>query len=249
MQHWSEAGIGEQGLYRTKARALRKAKKTAALPDWIRPQPGLFVALVAGESMNRRIPNGAWCLFRANPAGTREERAVVVQHRSIADPDTGGRYTVKRYSSEKVVAEEGGWRHQRITVWPDSDRPAFEVIVIDPLDADEDLAKVAEMLMLISEGDEQNGGRRRGGGRQQCSGCSRTHCGTRCPQAVVQRSPRAARASVSPEAAMCVVRLGAACDSATVRSRAAISGRVAHACIRRTGRFGVWTMTRWAHPG
>jgi hypothetical protein len=45
--------------------------------------------------------------------------------------------------------------------------------VIDLLDADEDLAMVAEMLMLmlISEGDEQNGGRRRGGGRHQCSAC------------------------------------------------------------------------------
>jgi DUF2075 family protein len=30
-----------------------------ALPDWIRPQPELFVAQVIGESMNRRIPNGA----------------------------------------------------------------------------------------------------------------------------------------------------------------------------------------------
>lgn len=72
-----------------------------------------------------------------------------------------------------MVAEEGDWRRQRITVWPDSDRPAFEPIVIDLLDADEDLAMVAEMLMLmlISEGDEQNGGRRRGGGRHQCSAC------------------------------------------------------------------------------
>jgi uncharacterized protein len=42
-----------------------------ALPDWVRPQPGLFVAQVVGESMNRRIPSGSWCLFRANPGGTR----------------------------------------------------------------------------------------------------------------------------------------------------------------------------------
>ncbi len=61
-----------------------------ALPDWVRPQPGLLVAQVLGESMNRRIPNGAWCLFRANPTGTRRGKVVVVQHRSIADPETGG---------------------------------------------------------------------------------------------------------------------------------------------------------------
>lgn len=43
------------------------AETWVALPDWVRAQPGLFVAKVAGESMNRRIPNGSWCLFRAPP--------------------------------------------------------------------------------------------------------------------------------------------------------------------------------------
>ncbi|MDA0226289.1 MAG: DUF2075 domain-containing protein [Proteobacteria bacterium] len=121
------------------------------LPDWVHPQPGLFVAQVVGESMNRRIPNGAWCLFRANPAGTREGKVVVVQHRSIADPETGGQYTVKVYSSEKVPAEEGGWRHRRITLRPDSDRPGFEPIVIEVGDGDEGFVVVAEMLMVLRE--------------------------------------------------------------------------------------------------
>jgi len=30
-----------------------------------KPAPGLFVAQVVGESMNRRIPNGAYCVFRS----------------------------------------------------------------------------------------------------------------------------------------------------------------------------------------
>ena len=38
------------------------------LPDSFRPQKGHFVARVVGDSMNKRIPNGAWCLFKANPA-------------------------------------------------------------------------------------------------------------------------------------------------------------------------------------
>ena len=51
---------------------------------WVRPNgrtkpaPGLFVAQVVGESMNRRIPNGAYCVFRhpveglaAGPGGAR----------------------------------------------------------------------------------------------------------------------------------------------------------------------------------
>lgn len=121
-----------------------------ALPDWVRPQPGLFVAQVLGESMNRRIPNGSWCLFRANPAGTREGKVVVVQHRSIADPETGGRYTVKVYASEKVPAEDGGWRHELITLRPDSDQPVFEPIRINLRDGDDSFLVVAEMLMVLA---------------------------------------------------------------------------------------------------
>lgn len=121
------------------------------LPDWIRPQPGLFVAQVIGESMNRRIPNGAWCLFRANPGGTRDGKVVVVQHRSIADPETGGRYTIKVYRSEKVQAEDGGWRHRRITLSPDSDRPEFQPIIIEVAGDEEGFAVVAEMLMVMAE--------------------------------------------------------------------------------------------------
>jgi uncharacterized protein len=127
------------------------ANDWVALPDWVRPQPGLFVAQVVGESMNRRIPNGSWCLFRANPAGTRKGKVVVVQHRSIADPETGGRYTVKVYASEKVPAEDGGWRHERVTLQPDSDRPGFEPIELSFLSGEEDFSVIAEMLMVLTE--------------------------------------------------------------------------------------------------
>lgn len=125
------------------------ATEWVALPDWVRPQPGLFVAQVVGESMNRRIQNGAWCLFRANPAGTREGKVVVVQHRSIADPETGGQYTIKVYSSEKVPAEDGGWRHHRIALRPDSDQSGFEPIVIELGEDEEGFAVVAEMLTVL----------------------------------------------------------------------------------------------------
>lgn len=125
------------------------ADEWVALPDWVNPQPGLFVAQVVGESMNRRIPNGAWCLFRANPTGTRQGKVVVVQHRSIADPETGGRYTVKLYTSEKVPAVEGGWRHERITLRPDSDCPGFEPIDLVASDDEGGLRVIAEMLTVL----------------------------------------------------------------------------------------------------
>ena len=120
------------------------------LPDWIAPQPGLFIAQVIGESMNRRIPNGSWCLFRANPAGTRQGKVVIAQHHSIDDPETGGRYTIKVYSSEKVPDDEGEWRHKRIVLRPDSTHPGFEPIEIDQTDDKEDFRIIAEMLMVLS---------------------------------------------------------------------------------------------------
>lgn len=120
-----------------------------APPDWIRPQPGMFVAQVIGESMNRRIPNGAWCLFRANPGGTRQGKVVVAQHRSIDDPELGGRYTVKVYSSEKVGDDDGGWRHLRVTLRPDSDRPEYRPIELELSDADDPVVIVAELLDVL----------------------------------------------------------------------------------------------------
>ena len=71
------------------------------LPEEFRPREGLFVAQVLGESMNRRIPDGSWCLFSTDRGGSREGKIVLVEHRLRDDPETGGRYTVKRYRSEK----------------------------------------------------------------------------------------------------------------------------------------------------
>lgn len=108
------------------------AEDWVALPDWVRPQPGLFVAQVAGESMNRRIPNGSWCLFRANPAGTREGKVVVVQHRSIADPETGGDtrsrcmcMRARRCRTGTVVGGTSASRYGRIPIARNSKRSKF----------------------------------------------------------------------------------------------------------------------------
>lgn len=124
------------------------ATEWVELPEWVKPQPGLFVAQVVGESMNKRIPNGAWCLFRANPQGTRNGKIVVVQHRSISDPETGGSYTIKRYRSEKVVDADGGWRHKRVELVPESDGVGFEVMTVQAGDADS-LVVIAEWLMVV----------------------------------------------------------------------------------------------------
>src|SRR5690606_40461513 len=88
------------------------------LPEHIRMSNDYFVAQVVGESMNRRIPNGSWCLFKANPGGSREGKVVLVQHRDIQDVEQGGHYTVKEYHSDKTYAEDGTWRHSGIRLRP-----------------------------------------------------------------------------------------------------------------------------------
>jgi phage repressor protein C with HTH and peptisase S24 domain len=102
------------------------------LPAIYRPQPGMFVAQVVGESMNRRIPNGSWCLFRANPQGTRSGKVVVAQHRLISDPESGGSFTVKVYSSKKEQTMDGEWRHSRLELSPDSTDSSFKPLVFGP---------------------------------------------------------------------------------------------------------------------
>jgi uncharacterized protein len=118
------------------------------LPSHFRPQPGLFVAQVMGESMNRRIPNGSWCLFKANPVGTKQGKIVVAQHRSVYDPDLGGSFTVKIYTSEKHVVSDDSWRHVKVVLSPDSDASSMKAIEIRGTSAAE-VRIVAEFVSLL----------------------------------------------------------------------------------------------------
>jgi uncharacterized protein len=107
------------------------------LPPEFRIQEGMFVTRVVGESMNRRIPNGAWCLFRSNPVGTRDGKIVLVRHRQINDSDTGGHFTIKVYHSEKSPSEESDWQHRRIILTPDTTANGYSPIVIEGAELDE----------------------------------------------------------------------------------------------------------------
>lgn len=111
-----------------------------------RSAPGLFVGRVVGESMNRRIPSGAFCLFRHPVTGSRQGRVLMVQHRDLADPEHGGSYTVKVWESDKVV-EADEWRHREIRLVPDSSDPEFKPIVLRA--ADDYLQVVAEFLEVL----------------------------------------------------------------------------------------------------
>ena len=117
------------------------------LPESFRPQRGHFVTRVVGESMNHRIPNGSWCLFRANPGGSRQGKIVIVQHRSIQDADTGTHCTIKVYFSESETGENG-WRHQRISLRPDSTHEGYRTIeLVD--DGAQELTVIAEFVAVL----------------------------------------------------------------------------------------------------
>lgn len=98
------------------------------LPFNIIPQKGYFVCKVVGESMNKRIPNGAYCLFKQDAGGSRNGKIVLVQSTAIQDADFGSGYTVKEYHSEKVVTADEGWQHSAISLQPLSDDLSYETI-------------------------------------------------------------------------------------------------------------------------
>ena len=124
-----------------------EAMEWVALPEDFRVQRGLFLSRVVGESMNRRIPNGSWCLFRANPAGTRHGRVVLAEHRQISDPDTGGHYTVKVYESRYTRTRDGR-RSGTVILKPDSTDRRYEPIIFRE-DEQRDLRVLAEFVAVV----------------------------------------------------------------------------------------------------
>lgn len=89
----------------------------------------MFIAQVVGCSMEPKIPNGSYCVFRARPAGSRQGKIVLAQHRDIADPETMGAFTVKRYKSEKINNSDGTWQHRKIALEPlNADYKPIEIL-------------------------------------------------------------------------------------------------------------------------
>lgn len=110
-----------------------------------RLRKGMFVAQVIGKSMEPAIPDAAYCLFRAPVEGTRQGKTVLVQLRDTNDPETGQRYTVKRYESKKT-RQGDNWRQAKVTLKPVN--PDFKAIVISGVD-EANLQVVAELVEVL----------------------------------------------------------------------------------------------------
>jgi SOS-response transcriptional repressor LexA len=106
----------------------------------------MFVAKAVGRSMEPKIHDGDYCVFRADPVGTKQGKIVLAKYRGPADPDTGGSFTVKRYSSEKIPDPDGDWRHTKVTLSPIN--PAFQPIILTP-ESEGDVHIVAEFLDIL----------------------------------------------------------------------------------------------------
>lgn len=99
------------------------------LPEEFSTRSGMFVIRVQGESMNKRIPNGSWCLFRQTTGGTKNGKVVLVQHNNIADTDHGGSYTVKVYHSEKRQIDDT-LINEKVILSPESNAIGYFDIVL-----------------------------------------------------------------------------------------------------------------------
>ncbi|MBX3349008.1 MAG: DEAD/DEAH box helicase family protein [Nitrospira sp.] len=106
----------------------------------------MFVARAVGRSMEPRIHDGDFCVFRANPVGSRKGKIVLAKYRGPADPDTGGSFTVKKYTSEKNANAETEWRHGKVTLSPLN--PEFQPIVLTP-ESEGEVQIVAEFLVVL----------------------------------------------------------------------------------------------------
>ncbi len=123
-------------------------EEAAAVQDWVEAPAGLrltrdmFVAEVAGESMQPLIPSGSLCVFRKFRAGSRNGLKVLVEDRG---DQAGARYTVKVYRSEKAASDEDGW--QQVRIWLESLNPAFAPIELN--EETDRYAVVAEFVSLL----------------------------------------------------------------------------------------------------
>ena len=95
--------------------------------------------------MEPKIRDGELCLFKPCPAGSRQDRLLLVQVNTHIDPEDGGRYTIKRYQSTKGIDAEG-WQHQTVELQPLN--PEYPTIHISAEDA-EDIRIIGEFVSVI----------------------------------------------------------------------------------------------------
>lgn len=82
--------------------------------------------------MNRVIPIGSICLFKSytGGGGSRNGKIVLVENMNIQDQDFNSAFTIKTYSSEKIISDEG-WQHTSVILRPNSFDNTYRNIIIN----------------------------------------------------------------------------------------------------------------------
>ena len=106
----------------------------------------MFVVRATGKSMEPMIYEGDYCVFRAPVVGTRNNKIVLVQHLGMEEPETGGKYTIKKYTSKKNFKEDGTWSHEKISLNPLN--PDYQPIVIKSPE-DQEFMVVGEFVGIL----------------------------------------------------------------------------------------------------
>jgi SOS-response transcriptional repressor LexA len=110
-----------------------------AWDDHPRFAKNMFVAQVIGKSMEPEIPDGSYCLFRKVDMPSSPDRAVLVRHGGLTDPETGGQFSLKRY-----IEDEGLLGRKQVVFVPLN--PEYSVIEIAEGDEVRVIAEVVKVL-------------------------------------------------------------------------------------------------------
>ena len=79
--------------------------------------------------MNKKIPNGSYCLFRQDEGGSRNGKIVLVESTNIRDSEFGSGYTVKEYHSKWNLSNDER-KHESIILKPLSTMDEYEDIIL-----------------------------------------------------------------------------------------------------------------------
>lgn len=123
-------------------------------PKNYNPNNEYFACKIIGESMNRVIPNNSICLFKPYTGGSRNGKILLIENRDLQDPDFNSSFTIKTYSSEKIVTEEN-WEHISIILRPNSFDSSYQNIVITPENSTK-MRIVGEFVEILKEGENNS---------------------------------------------------------------------------------------------
>ena len=91
---------------------------------------------------SRAFPDGSLNLFRLHPAGSRQNKILLIQRFGVLD-DIGPLHRQAIHQHEGRQTSEDEWQHERIRLEPLN--PEFEAWDVEP----QDFAVVAEWLRVI----------------------------------------------------------------------------------------------------